>query len=76
MRPLTITLPPETFIRVCKNKIVKHAHNPRVDRFFAEKRPDRAKVSDKNKTILFEVDNIVMTAAAWEVHLGKIIKYL
>lgn len=67
MTPLTITLPPEVFAQVVagEKKIISTKRNPRKDRYFAAKTPDRAKING----VLCPIQRIEGTETEWKIYL-------
>jgi len=72
MQTLNITLPPDVFKTVlagAKRK-VSHKRNPRIDRYFAAKTPERAVITDRKTTIERRITRIVKTETEYRVHLA------
>jgi hypothetical protein len=67
MRPLTITLPPETFQQIlCRDKrTVSTKRNPRKDRYFLAKSPDTAKINGR----LDPIRRVQETPDEWIIHI-------
>jgi hypothetical protein len=68
MRPLTITLPPDLLaqVRSGERRTVAHRRNPRIDRYFAAKTPDRAKINGTT----YPIAGIEETPTEWRIHLS------
>lgn len=67
MRPLTITLPPESFaeVRAGRKRMIATRRNPRKDRYFAAKTPTEAKI---NGTI-YQITRIEGRETEWKIYL-------
>lgn len=68
MKPLDITLPPDVFQTILdgKKSFVSHKRNPRIDRFFAAKRPTEAKVNGR----LFAIYKIIIDSDSVHIHIS------
>ncbi len=72
MRPLNITLTTERFEAVLSGmqRTVSTKKNPRKARYFAVKRPKRAKIRAKGaEPVLFLVDRIELINDIWVIYL-------
>lgn len=67
MRPLTITLPPESFaeVRAGRKRIIATRRNPRKDRYFAAKTPTEAKING----VLYQIARVEGTLEEWQIYL-------
>jgi len=72
MRPLTVTLPDDSFRAVLAGtkRMIATCRNARKDRYFAAKTPDAARINGR----LFRVIRITRTRTEWRVLLGNKIK--
>lgn len=68
MKPLNITLPPDVFQAILdgKKSFVSHKRNPRIDRFFAAKRPTHAKIN----WLLTPIKKIVIDSDSVHIHIS------
>lgn len=68
MKPLNITLPPDVFQAILdgKKSFVSHKRNPRIDRFFAAKKPTEAKVNGR----LFAISQIKIDSDSIHIHIS------
>jgi hypothetical protein len=68
MKPLNITLPPDVFKTILsgEKRLVSHKRNPRIDRFFAAKRPTEAKVNGR----LFSISDIKIDSDSVHIHIS------
>ncbi|MEN6421653.1 MAG: hypothetical protein ABFD76_06855 [Smithella sp.] len=68
MNPLNITLPPDVFQEILdgKKRFVSHKRNPRIDRFFAAKKPDKAKINGR----MFAISGIKFDSDSVHVHIS------
>ena len=73
-RPIEInaTLPPEVFAQILagKKRTIIHKRNPRIDRFFATKTPERAVINDRQQTIFRRITRVEKTETEYRVHLA------
>lgn len=73
-RPIEInaTLPPAVFAQILagKKRTIIHKRNPRIDRFFDAKTPERAVINDRQQTIFRRITRIVKTETEYRVHLA------
>ena len=74
MKPITInaTLPPEIFTQILagKKRMIIHKRNPRIDRFFDAKTPERAVINDRESTISRRITRVEKTETEYRIHLG------
>lgn len=68
-RPLTITLPEETFAAILagKRREVRHKRNPRIDRYFESKMPVSLKINGR----LFRAAGVIGFPTEWRVYISK-----
>lgn len=68
MRPLTVTLPDDSFQAVLagEKRMIATCRNARKDKYFAVKTPDAARINGK----LFRITRITGTPTEWRVYLG------
>jgi len=68
MQPLNITLPPDVFQKILSGQknFISHKRNPRIDRFFAAKRPTEAKVNGR----LFSISDIKIDSDSVHIHIS------
>jgi hypothetical protein len=68
MKPLNITLPPDVFKTILsgEKRFISHKRNPRIDRYFAAKRPTEAKVNGR----LFAISKIIIDSDSVHIHIS------
>jgi hypothetical protein len=68
MNSLNITLPPDVFktILAGEKRFVTHKRNPRIDRYFAAKKPDKAKINGR----LFAISKIKIDSDSIHIHIS------
>ena len=73
-RPIDInaTLPPETFAQILtgEKRMISHKRNPRIDRYFDAKTPERAVINDRKTTIFRRITRIIKTKTEYRIHFG------
>lgn len=68
MRPLTVTLPDDSFRAVLsgEKRMIATSRNARKDKYFTAKTPDAARINGQ----LFQITRITGTPTEWRVYLG------
>lgn len=68
MRPLTVTLPDESFraILAGEKRMIATCRNARKDKYFAVKTPDAARINGR----LFRITRITETPTEWRVFIA------
>lgn len=69
MRPLTVTLPAESFQAVLAGtkRMIATCRNARKDKYFASKTPDAARINGQ----LFRITRITGTPTEWRVFIAS-----
>ena len=69
MRPLTVTLPDDSFQAVLagEKRMIATCRNARKDKYFAVKPPDAARINGQ----LFRITRISGTQTEWRVYIGS-----
>lgn len=68
MRPLTVTLPEESFKAVLAGtkRMIATKRNARKDKYFASKTPDAARINGR----IFRITRITETPTEWRVFIS------